>query len=508
MDSPLCLAGTLIVLATLPARADAADAPPPPNGFDVARLVADGPHLAGPVAPQPFDLESVRIDDARPRPGPLKGSAADPPVPGVDATSSPNPRHEWLDIPGNKYPRKHTLYLNFLGATLVNGADNSAVDKSILARTGEYPAFTGGEQSAVGAAQAVQQDVAPYGIRVVYDPRPRKLLPYTMIMIGGSWTDTLAPEPASGYAPFDCEARGQRHVGYTFADGRWSAIEIANTTSQEAGHAWGLDHTTNCGSVMSYCGFGDKVFSSTCDSLCEGACQGPNSLGCEATHAKYCAPGQQNEHAELSFLFGTNDPDLVAPTVVIEEPADGTRVDVGSRVDVRAIVDDDYGGVGYAFAVERDGETLIEEVVYDKTAYLDDDHRLWFFLNGLPEGDYTIRVEAEDHADHVTEDVVSFTVGAGEDDETDTGAGEGSDSGAGDTSDGTGEADDEDTSEGEDGDTPSGSPPGETGDPDDVSDPGGCGCNARSPRQLTLLWLVPLLVRLRPRPTASAARRE
>ena len=171
-------------------------------------------------------------------------------------------------IPGNEYPRKHTLYLNFVGADLVVGADNSAINKSTLARQGPYPAYQGGNQKAVSIAQAVQEDIAAYGIRVAYLPedRPDPIVPYTMEMMGGSWMDTNIEDPAGGVAPgADCGALGQRHVVYTFAGGGLGVNTAANTASQEAGHAWGLDHTFNCGSVMSYCGVANGVFSNTCD---------------------------------------------------------------------------------------------------------------------------------------------------------------------------------------------------------------------------------------------------
>lgn len=40
-----------------------------------------------------------------------------------------------------------------------------------------------------------------------------KMVPYTMVMIGGQWQDTNIDMPAGGVAPgTDCEARGQRHL--------------------------------------------------------------------------------------------------------------------------------------------------------------------------------------------------------------------------------------------------------------------------------------------------------
>lgn len=320
------------------------------------------------------------------------------------------------DIPGNKYPRKHTLYLNFVGADLLSGADNSALDKSTLARQGPYPGYTGGDQKATAIAQAVAEDVSPYGIRVVYLPsdRPSKTLPYTMEMVGGNWTDTNIDSPAGGVAPgADCGALGQRHVVYTFAGGGMGVNTAANTASQEAGHAWGLDHTNNCGSVMSYCGAGNGSFSDTCDTFCTSQCQGPASITCTKTHEMFCGEDsdQQNDAAELSWIFGTNEPDVEPPTVQIQSPEDGAVLESGADVDLRAVVDDDYGGFGWRNIITHNGETVLDEPAYDKGSLIDDEYRAALNLTNLEDGMWTITVEVEDHADHVTAQTVSFQVG-------------------------------------------------------------------------------------------------
>jgi len=386
------------------------------------------------------------------------------------------------DIPGNKYPRKHTLYMNFTGGDLVNGKDNSAENKSTLAKMGPYPVYTGGEAKAIAAVQGVQTDVANFGIRVVYLERPPKILPYTMAMIGGSWTDTNLEDPAGGVAPTaDCGALGQRHVVYVFADGGWSATAIANVTSQEAGHGWGLDHNLNCGSVMSYCGGGDGVFSGTCDGLCENQCQG--AAGCRLTHEMFCGVGndQQNEQAELSWIFGGNEPDVEPPTVEIVEPADGSSVADGANVNVRAIVDDNYGGFGWKFLIEKDGEVLYDEVDYDRE--VDAEYRAAVNLVNLDPGEYSVTVDVLDHGDLTATDTISFTVmaGAGTDggdsaDGTDDGAADagssadgGTDSGADDGDDDGGDSD-ESGGGGSDGGLDGGDPPER-----------GCNCNAAAP---------------------------
>jgi len=309
----------------------------------------------------------------------------------------------WEEIPGNAYPRKHTLYLNFIGGMLTNGADNSAENKSTLAKYGEFPTYGGGETQAIAVAQAVAADVANYGIRVVYHPRPSKTLPYTMVMVGGSWTDVNIESPAGGVAPgADCEAHGQRHVAYAFGNA------ASSTISQEAGHAWGLDHTTNGASVMSYSGGSNKGFSSTCDPLCEEACQGPGSIGCRTVHEKHCGEGsgQQNEDAELTFIFGGNEPDMEPPVPVILRPEDGTDFPEGEPIHLRVDVTDNYGGFGWKFILEQAGEGIIYEAVdYEKD--------LGFDLSKIPAGTYTFTLEAMDHFDHVATDVVHFTVAGG-----------------------------------------------------------------------------------------------
>ncbi|MEM6994539.1 MAG: hypothetical protein AAF721_28750 [Myxococcota bacterium] len=388
------------------------------------------------------DLDALRTD-GEPYDPALKGRVVRPDADTAGlGLGDPDAVFAVEDIPGNEYPRKVTLYMNFVGADLKSGADNSAEDRSTLAKQGPYPPFTGGEQVAIAAAQEMANDVSQFGVRVVYDPanRPPPILPYTMAMIGGTWQDTNLEDSAAGVAPgADCGALGQRHVVYTFASGGWSATAVANVTAQEAGHAWGLDHSLNCGSVMSYCGTGNGNFSSSCDPLCEAGCQSP--AGCRLFHEQFCGEGsdRQNEAEELAFLFGTNEPDLEPPFVEIQSPVEGQEVEAGGDVDLRAVVDDNYGGYGWSVAITRDGETLFDEVAFDRL--VDDDYRAALNLVGLEPGDYTVSVTVMDHGDNQTTDTVAFVVrGAAADDGEDDGADDGGDTGGAD--DGVGPDDD------------------------------------------------------------------
>jgi MYXO-CTERM domain-containing protein len=414
-----------------------------------------------------------------------------------DAVVDPDVIHAIEDLPGNEYPRKHTLFLNFSGGMLYSGQDNSAENKSILAKQGVYPAYTGGEQKAVSAAQAIENDVAAYGIRVLYLERPPNIVPYTMEIIGGQWTDTNIDSPAGGVAPgADCGALGQRHVVYTFASGGTSATQVANTASQEAGHAWGLDHTFNCSSVMSYCSGGDGNFSSTCDPLCEAQCQGANTAGCRLTHENFCGVGndQQNEHDELTWLFGGNEPDVEPPFAEIVEPQDGAEFPEGASVDLRAEIGDNYGGYGWQWTITRNGAVEHDEVAYDRE--VDDDYRPALNLSNLPSGEWTLTIKVQDQFENVAEHSVTIVVGDGQV--------PGDSGGATDGPGGTGDSEGDPSSGGAD----DGTIPGQTGDGGDDGDKGGCACRATPDRSawplLALFGLFGGRALRRSRPRASS----
>ncbi len=317
------------------------------------------------------------------------------------------------DIPGNQYPRKHTLFLNFSGGMLYNGSDNSAENRSTLALTGVYPPFGGGESIALAIIQASEADFAPFGIRIVYEQRPRNVVPYTMEMVGGDWSDTNIGDPAGGVAPgADCGALGQRHVVYTFSNG--ASVNIAAATiAQEAGHAYGLDHSFDCTSVMSYCGGGDKAFQPGCSDLCEGACQG--AAGCRLTHEMFCGEGndQQDDVAEMAWIFGGNEPDMEPPTVDILSPVDGDTLEAGSDIELRATVDDNYGGFGWKFIVTRNDEVIFDQPDYERDVD-PETFQARLLLQGLDDGIWSFTVEAEDQYEHVTSQTVTVTVGSGE----------------------------------------------------------------------------------------------
>ena len=399
------------------------------------------------------------------------------------------------DIPGNKYPRKHSLFLNFGGGMLYTGSDNSAESRSTLARQGVYPTFGGGESVALSIIQAVEADFAPFGIRILYETRPRNVVPYTMEMVGGTWQDTTIDSPAGGVAPgADCGALGQRHVVYTFSNGG-SVLGAASTISQEAGHAYGLDHTFDCTSVMSYCGGGDKAFQPGCTGLCESQCQGPMSAGCRLTHEMFCGEGndEQDDAAEMAWIFGGNEPDMEPPTVDIQSPLDGAELEEGANIELRAVVDDNYGGFGWKFLVTKDGEVIYDQPDYDRD--VDAEFRAALNLSNLEAGVWTFTVEAEDQYEHITSQTVTVNIGgvpatSG----TDSDSGAGSDSDPGDGSSGGSGSDSDGGTGGEsesdgDGDG-SGGPDSGSGGVGGANDDDGGGCSVGGKGSFAPLFLL------------------
>jgi len=312
---------------------------------------------------------------------------------------------------GGEFPRRGTIYLNFVGATLQNMGENSAENYSTIARSGHpYPAFTGGEAKAVAVAQAVAEDFARWGIRVVFDPRPRKVLPYTMAMVGGNYTDA-ASGPAGGVAPIDCEDFGQRNVCYSFTNGE-PATSQANIISQEVAHTYGLEHTYGADRIMSYEGGGDKIFGSNCQQTF--ALQG-QSNGCQGVNKCHCGIGDlQDDSLTIGIIFAPFDaPDVTPPEVTLTAPEDGAVYQVGEEIVVDFEVGDDFGGYGWKLVIENEaGEVLVDQADYQRA--------LTFDIVGLPAGVYTFTGEIEDHADHITthsitviiEDAAGTTTGA------------------------------------------------------------------------------------------------
>lgn len=373
-------------------------------------------------------------------------------------------------------PHRSTIFLNFFGDTLVPGT-NAALNESpcIMGAPLEYPGFSGTEQQALSMLQVFETHMAPYGVRLAYEERPPAHLPYAMVMMGGSPQLLGLGNGVLGVScSNDCGDFWWRDLTFAFTDdvGNNNAEALGTTALHEAAHAFGLAHVDGPEHIMYPYVNTDVIWGMECTPYNDAT----GGINCQATHDEFCGGGAQNSHAELLAYFGENSPDVDPPVVEILSPADGTEYEVGANLTVEAEITDNHEGVGWRL--------VIPEVELEAAAY--GFEKQWP-LGGLPEGVYTLRVEAIDHDRNESSDEVTIYVGvdAPEPGEDSTG-GEGT-TGSDDAVDGTagssGEPSDDDESEG--GTTIPG--------PDQMDDEGeGCGCRT-SPAGMPLLGLLALL---------------
>lgn len=390
--------------ATLPE--DQADRPGLPEGWvQIGGMVVPRAFAEGADVRTPGSMAGISgLSDApRPTRGKVMGPTAD------DLCAFPDETPEGIYTGeynrGSEFPRRGTIFMNYTGGKLVSGGENSAENKSSLAKTGStYPVYLGGEEKAVAVAQAVAADFAELAVRVVYLKRPPKLLPYVMIMMGGRYTDTTSG-PAGGVAPgADCEDAGLRNVCYAFVKG--SAItDQSNIASQEIGHTMGLGHTFGKDRVMAYgydtnsnidMGFGDVCSTVLIAEGQAGYCAGVNKCHCGSDGK------QQHDLNSLKAIYTAPGPDMVPPTISITSPEDGAVFPVGETIKVDVEPMDNFGGYGWELVVRQGDEVLAEVVDYELAQQ--------FLVGGLPPGTYTFTARVQDHDDQVGEDLITVTV--------------------------------------------------------------------------------------------------
>jgi hypothetical protein len=249
---------------------------------------------------------------------------------------------------------------------------------------------------------------------VVYLERPPKLLPYVMIMMGGSYSDTTSG-PAGGVAPgADCEDAGLRNVCYAFVNGA-QVTSQSNTASQEIGHTMGLGHTYGFDRVMAFgydtnsnidMGFGNECSEVFISEGQAGYCAGVNKCHC-ASDGK-----QQHDLRTLRTIYAAPGPDMVPPTIEITGPEDGATFATDELITVDVEPSDDFGGYGWELVVRKGDEVLAEVVDYQVSQQ--------FLLKGLPPGTYTLTARVQDQSDQVGEDVITVTIEGAADTETPT----------------------------------------------------------------------------------------
>ncbi len=358
-------------------------------------------------------------------------------------------------------PHRHTVYLNFFGGTFNLG--NNAAESTTTCAIEDLglPGFQGTENAALAIVDQFKEKMAPFGVRVVYEQAPPRHLPYSMVVFSDD-ISPLSPGVNSITCDLDCGDLQWRDTTFVEAKGSQPASEIVYRALSITAFTWGLDYVVDLDDIMGWgASKGDRNWGDTCTDLRKD--WNPN---CPTNHAEFCPAGQQNATAELMAIFGPNTPDTEPPTVKLLSPADGATLPVGEPLIISADLSDDHEGFGWHLVIPELG---IDDPCYDRK-------KEWTLQN-VPEGTYTIRVEALDHDGNVGLDELSVHVGevAALTTGDDTGS-----SGSGGSSSGS--------SSGGDDDSAASATGGAEGD-------GGCACRARSsggPRGDGLIGLLGL----------------
>jgi MYXO-CTERM domain-containing protein len=337
---------------------------------------------------------------------------------------------------------------------------------------GTVLAYSGDEANRAAVIQVARKRVEDFGITVT-DVRPGAG-DYDMEMVG-NWAGS-SPEFA-GIAPAgDCWDNYGGETSFTL-EVSTSADAIAEVMMQELAHTWGLDHVDEQQDLLYPTTQGtNKTYRDECYQVVGDTELNPTSGEC-SHHQDACGSySLQNSHAELLLIFGPSVADTAAPAVAILAPADGATIE-GGDFELQIGLQDDQLPAVINTTITIENEAAPGAIPPSDGAFASP-AELAFPIEGLPDGTYTIRIDARDESDNPASDEITVTVVGSDvpppsdDDAGDSGAdgdetaGADDDDGAADESgDDAGSADDDGTG-GLDG--------GLTGESDD--DAKGCAC--------------------------------
>ena len=295
-------------------------------------------------------------------------------------------------LPARAAEPARAVYLNFSDGTenLTQVAvDDAPTNGSSVGMATPYPAFnwpsvatgatTRGE--VVGrVVRQVHEIFLPYNV-VVTTTRPASG-PYTMVLIGGSPRDIGVDLNVAGLAYMDCGDQQKSNVVFAFSEAvRSSERGLATTIAQEAGHAFGLEHTAARRDIMH----------PTIDPLQAGFLDEEVPL----LGDRRCGPATQNSHRRLLEIVGAwageakpiddgTRADRNPPRVDLSEPADGgLAAPLPQPVTIRAEVSDE-GGIDRVVLMAAGERSVLFRPPFR------------WSLAGLPAGPLTVTVTAVD----------------------------------------------------------------------------------------------------------------
>jgi hypothetical protein len=286
------------------------------------------------------------------------------------------------------------LFLNYGGVVITKGPGSDATKNLSFIGGGKVPPFSGGSATRDAATTLIKQLYKRYNIQVV-TKRPASG-DYDMVVIGGSPADLgLAyPSKVAGVAPMDCGDKMPRDIGFIFSknlmlyySGEKLARRLAETSSHEAAHTYGLPHSDDGCDVMSYkkCvnlkTFLDKKMAMQSDSVGK------------------CGLTSMNSHKLLLAALGPAPPppaDTKAPVVTITAPEPGLTLNTPALT-VQSVISDAVGVTRGELLVGGKVAASRKAPPFDFTAVLD-------------EGQHTLTVRGHDAAGNTGSASVTVSV--------------------------------------------------------------------------------------------------
>ncbi len=391
------------------------------------------------------------------------------------------------------------LFVNFDGGNMNACGNNDPHDNCTTIFGGTVLPYGGDAANRAAVIQVARKRVEDFGITVT-DHRPGSG-DYDMEMVGnwqGSSPDFAGIAPAG-----DCWDNYGGETSFTLEVSQ-SADAIAEVMMQELAHTWGLDHVDEQQDLLYPTTQGtNKTYRDECYQVVADTELNPTSGDC-SHHQDACGSySQQNSHAELLLIFGPSVADTAAPAVGIIAPADGAVID-GGTFDLEIGLQDDQlpAVINTTISIINHDDP---ELIPPSDGAFASPAELSFPIMGLPNGTYTIRLDAQDESDNPASDEITITVEGSEIPTTDDGAddsgeddGVGTDGGSDDGPSDDDSGDDEDGSaSGGSGGSDGGQTGGERGE-----EPKGCACatDTKAPTGLAALPLLALLALRRRRP--------
>lgn len=322
------------------------------------------------------------------------------------------------------------LFINFDGADM-NACNSGPQNNCSNLFFGQVLEYTGDAAKRASIIQIVRTRLNDFGITVT-DTRPGAG-DYDMEMVG-DWAGVEDPGFAGVAPSIDCFDNRGGEVSFTL-EASGSSDGMSEIILQELAHTWGLEHIDDQGDLLYPTTEGqNKIFKDECLTIVrlnDNGSTSPVNANCNQMHTNFCSSNNQNSYQELLALFGPGIPDTTAPTVQILEPAEGETVE--GDVNLKVSFEDNQSPIIINATITIDSDSLDEPVENDG-AYAGPSE-LDFPIQGLPSGEYTITIDAEDEDDNPTSDSVTFTIIG--DPPAGSGGGEGGDDSGGVTSSGT-----------------------------------------------------------------------